>query len=186
MSSRGILGTIVGSIIGSVAVMTLLTIFVFPMFMPGMQSIVLQSIYVETSSQANIPDSQLTYQQIPDVEINITIKQNSRILATFAAEGSLTIASTLIGAVNFYIAIVIEGVGNHTQRQHFYDGDGDGAIREFAVNLFDIYQTLSLPAGTYNVAIYWKSNADATGSNSLNLSTLAGNRTRSLLVQELI
>jgi len=186
MSSKAIIGSIIGSIVGSVAVMTLLTMFVMPMFLPGMQSIVLQSIYVESSSQATIPDDQITYQPIPDMEINITIKQNSRILATFAAEGSMTIASSLVGSVNYYIAIVIDGIGNHTQRVHFYDGDGDSSTREFAVNLFDTYQTNGLPAGTYSVTIYWKSDAAATGSNTLNLSTPAGNRTRGLLVQELI
>ena len=68
----------------------------------------------------------------------------------------------------------------------FYDGDGDSSTREFAVNLFDTYQTNGIPAGTYSVTIYWKSDAAATGSNTLNLSTPAGNRTRGLLVQELI
>ncbi|MFX0175288.1 MAG: hypothetical protein ACFE85_03545 [Candidatus Hodarchaeota archaeon] len=186
MSSKAIVGSIIGSIVGSVAVMTLLTMFVMPMFLPGMQSIVLQSIYVETSSQASIPDDLVIYQPVPDMEINITIKQNSRILATFSAEGSMTIDGSLVGSVNYYIAIVIEGIGNHTQRVHFYDGDGDTGIREFAVNLFDIYQTNILPAGTYSVTIYWKCGAPATGSNTLNLSTPAGNRTRGLLVQELI
>lgn len=186
MSGKGIVGSIIGSIVGSVAIMTLLTIFVIPMFLPGMQSIVLQSIYVETSSSASIPDTQVTYQKIPDTEINITIKQNSKILATFSAEGSMTIDGTLNGAVNFYVALVIEGISNRTQRIHFYDGTGYGATREFAVNLGTTYQTIDLPAGTYTVTVYWKSDADATGSNSLNLSTFAGNRTRGLLVQEII
>ncbi len=188
MSGKQVAGSIIGSIIGSVAVMTLLTMFVMPILLPGMQTILLQSKYMETSSSASIPDTQTTYQQILDMELTIDIQENSRILITFTAEGSLTIGSTFTGVVNFYVAIVIESVSNRTSRIHFYDGTpgGFGAIREIPVNLHNIYQSERLPKGVYNIVIYWKSDADATGTNSLNLSTPAGNRTRSLLLQELL
>lgn len=157
-----------------------------PIFLPGMQSILLQSKYIETSSTASIGDTQTTYQKIPDTELIITTQGNSRLLATFTGEGSLTVDGSLVGAVNFYVAIVIEGVSNRTMRIHFYDGIGYGAIREFAISLYNTYQTSYLPAGTYTVSVYWKSGADVTGTNSLNLSSLVGNRTRGLLVQELL
>ena len=151
------------------------------------QGILLQSIYLENDSQAFIIDTDTTYEEVPDTEINITIEQNSRILAIFSGEVTLSIGTTFNFGVNFFVALDIEGVGNRTMRIHFYDNGGPtGTTREITHNLCNVYQSESLPAGTYTISVYWKSEYDATGSAQLLLSTIANPKTRALLVQEII
>jgi len=188
LSSKGIIGGILGSIAGSVGIMSLILLFVTPMIFPGVGSIVLQSVYHETTSQAYIIDDATSYQEITETGVNITIQQSSRIIATFSGEATLSISSTFMGAVNFRIDLVIKGVGNRSMRIHFYDGTpgGYGSIREYTHNLYNVYQTEALPAGTYSIVVSWKSESDATGINQLLLSTVANLKTRALLVQEII
>ncbi|MFX1571668.1 MAG: hypothetical protein ACFFB0_02885 [Promethearchaeota archaeon] len=89
---------------------------------------------------------------------------------------------------NFFVVLKIEGSGNQTMAIHFYDDSGPypGTTRVFSHNLNIVYQTESLPSGTYTVSVLWKSEYDATGGVQLNLSFPAFNRTRTLLVQEII
>lgn len=151
------------------------------------KGILVQSIYLENNSQAFIVDSDTIYEEVPDTEINITIEQNSRILAIFSGEATLSIGTTFNFGVNFFVTLDIEGVGNRTMRIHFYDNGGPTATtREITHNLCNVYQSEPLPAGTYTVSVYWKSEYDATGSAQLILSTIANPKTRALLVQELI
>ena len=188
MSNKGVIGGIVGSIVGSVGIMSLILLFVTPMIFPGVETIMVQSVYHETTSQAYLIDDDTSYQEITETGVNITIQQSSRIIATFSGEATLSISSTFIGAVNFRIDLVIKGVGNRTMRIHFFDNTpgGYGAIREYTHNLYNVYQTEALAAGTYSIVVSWKSESDATGINQLILSTVANLKTRALLVQEIL
>jgi len=196
MSGKGVIGAIIASVVLSVGIVGALGYFLLPVVFPNIaeppmeedQGIVLQSIYHETTSPAVIHDASTTYEKIPETEVNITIQQNSRILAKFSGEALLQIGTTFSGEVNFFVALVIEGVGNRTTRIHFFDntGGGYGAIREYTQNLNDFYQTGALPSGTYTVSVYWKSEFDATDINQLFLSLIGAPTTRALLVQEII
>ncbi|MCK4379802.1 MAG: hypothetical protein KAW51_01610 [Candidatus Lokiarchaeota archaeon] len=147
----------------------------------------LQSIYHEANTQAYINDIDTTYEKVPDTEVNITIEENSRILVSFCSVVTLHIGANFDISMNFFIVLDIEGVENRTLRIHFYDNSGTYlAIRELTHSANMVYQTDTLTAGTYTVSVYWKSEFDAIGDSQLILSSPTGNRTRSLLVQEII
>jgi hypothetical protein len=191
MSGKGVIGSIIASIILSVSITGALGYFILPVVFPTVsedKGILVQSIYHETTAQAVIYDNTLAYEKIPETELNITIRSNSRILATFSGVATLSIGVTLSGSVNFFVALVVEGVGNLTRRIHFFDntGGGYGAIREYTQDLDLFYQTEGLPKGNYVISVWWKSDFDATDINQFILSSVSVPKTRALLVQEII
>ncbi len=197
MSGKGVVGAIIASVILSVGITGALAYFLLPVVFPNIteepptyedQGIVLQSIYYETDSAAVIIDTDTTYEKVPDTEVNITIEQNSRIQATFSGDFRLAVDGSFKGGCNFFIVLKIEGIGNRTMRIHFYDNTGPypTTTRVFSHNLNIGYQTEGLSAGTYTISVHWMSEYDATGYAQLNLAYPGSNRTRTLLVQEII
>ena len=92
----------------------------------------------------------------------------------------------LLEKIAIFFSVVVEGVGNKTFFISYYDSSGaTGAYRQLTYNLYVNYVTNPLPAGTYNVAVYWQSRSDANGNNYLSLAHSAYNYSRSLWIQEL-
>ena len=69
----------------------------------------------------------------------------------------VTISSSMVGALQFYVSLVIEGVGNRTMMVAYYDTTAPGSYREIPVDITINYSTGILTAGTYTVGIYWRS-----------------------------
>ncbi len=68
MSGKGVLGSIIGSVILSVIITSALIYFMAPVFLPGSleRNIVLQYQYEEWNSPAYIFDNELTYKKMDD------------------------------------------------------------------------------------------------------------------------
>jgi len=150
------------------------------------EGILFQSIYEEFDTNAYINDNALTYSEMPDTTLDISIQNNSRISVTFSAVGLLHIDDLFNIKVKFLIALQVEGVGNRTFTIIYYDNGGAvGYDREVVHTLHYIYVTDPLSAGTYSIKVYWKSEIDAAGINQLNLHGGAFDYPRALWVLEL-
>lgn len=197
MSGKSVVGSIIGSTIISVLIIGALLFFIGPMLLPGLteqddelaeRDLVLQYKYDEWNTAAYIWDhDDSSYMKMEDTEINITIEQDSRIYATFSAMALLSLDDSFAGRSSYNISLVVEDVVNRTIMVIFFDSaPATSYYRETSVNLFINLVTDSLPAGTYTVAIYWKSTYNAIGTNSLSVAHAPKyNYTRTMFIQEL-
>lgn len=180
---------VVGSILISLILMSAIVFFALPFIFPGVseKNIVVQSKYAEWRTTAIIYDGETTaYKKISDTELNITIQESSSLAIVFTGDAILTLSGTFNGKNSYFISLVVEGVGNKTFFITYYDSSGaTGSIRQLTYNLYVNYITDPLPAGTYNVAVYWQSRWNAPGSNDLSLAHSGYNYSRSLWIQEL-
>jgi len=180
---------VVGSILISLILMSAIVFFALPFIFPGVseKNIVVQSKYAEWRTTAMIYDSETTaYTKISDTELNITIQESSSLAIIFSADAILHLSSTFNIKNSYFISVVVEGVGNKTFFISYFDSGGaTGSIRQLTYNLYVNYVTNPLPAGTYNVAVYWQSRYNANGVNSLSLAHSGYNYSRSLWIQEL-
>ena len=204
MSGKSVFGSIIGSTIISVLIIGVLLYFIGPILLPGLteqdadlqnkydelaeRDLVLQYKYDEWNTAAYIWDhDDSSYMKMEDTEINITIEQDSRIYATFSAMALLSLDDSFAGRSSYNISLVVEDVVNRTIMVIYFDGaPATSYYRETSVNLYINLITESLPAGTYTVAIYWKSTYNAIGTNSLSVAHAPKyNYTRTMFVQEL-
>lgn len=178
----------IGGVAVSAAILVLFAFFALPLIFPAVkqENIVRQSIYEEFDTNAFIFDSSLTYSEMPDTTLDISIQKNSKISITFSAVGILHLDDTFNIKAQFLIALQVEGVGNRTFVVSYFDNGGAvGHMREFLHTLHYVYVTEPLPAGTYSIQVYWKSGTDAAGSNQLNLHGGLFDYTRALWVLEI-
>ena len=210
MSGKSVFGSIIGSTIISVLIMGVLLFFIGPMLLPGLteqdadlqnkyedlqimydelaeKDLVLQYKYDEWNTAAYIWDhDDSSYMKMEDTEINITIEPDSRIYATFSAMALLSLDDSFAVRSSYNISLVVEDVVNRTIMVIFYDGaPATSYYRETSVNIYINLVTEILPAGTYTVAIYWKSTFNAIGTNSLSVAHAPKyNYTRTMFIQE--
>ena len=152
------------------------------------QDLILQYKYDEWNTAAYIWDhDDSSYMKMEDTEINITIEQDSRIYATFSAMALLALDNSFTLRSSYNISLVVEDVVNRTIMVIYFDSaPATSYFRETSVNLYINLITESLPAGTYTIAIYWKSTYNAIGTNSLSVAHAPKyNYTRTMFVQEL-
>jgi hypothetical protein len=149
--------------------------------------IILQSKYIEVSTQAGISDESTSYVDIPDTEINVTIKAQSRIFVVFNSPYVLGVGDGFTSQrVAFNISLGVEGVGNRTTRLSSFDFGTTISNKEIGSTLYVHYGTNPLPAGTYTVNVKYKSLTAYAGLNGyLTLNVPLANYTRSLWVMEM-
>lgn len=192
--------SVVGSIIASVIIMSALTYFALPFLFPVLRAenlayqedlvseegILLQSKYGEWNSEAVLYDSNISsYEKIPDTELQITIQENSSLNMVFSGMGLIYLDSSFSGAIVYKIALVVDGVDNRTLIVNYYDGNPTSGYHWLTYNLYMNFMTNPLPAGTYNISMFWISGQNPSGDNSLILTNSNNNFTRTLLVQEI-
>ena len=120
--------------------------------------------------------------------LNFTISEGSRISATFSAMALMSLDSTFTVRSSYNISLVIEGVVNRTLMIIFFDNSpGTGFYRELSYNLYMNLVSAPLSAGKYTISVYWMSEIDAAGTNSLSVAhnPPVYNYTRTLYLQEL-
>ena len=192
MSESPTFGIIMGSVLITLIISAAGTYFILPLIFPNLEAeqaieegILLQSEFLQTETDAYIYDDSMDYTKMSDTEINISIQENSRILASFEAPIILHMNSGFSGATKFNISVVISGFGNRTSRISYYSGAALANVIEIVYNIHLTIQTEELPEGTYTVSIYWKSIVDSTISVLLNAGGGPYHYPRSLLVQEI-
>jgi hypothetical protein len=190
MSGKSVIGSIIGSILITLGIIWGLG---FIGFFPGVdtKNNLIQTQYGEWNSPAYIYDNQLSYVKMTDTELNVTTSGNSRLLATFSAMSIMTLGPDFRYRVGYNISLIVHGIGNRTIQADFFDGSpATSYTRQISIGLFINFMTPNLPAGTYNINVYWKSGFNANGTtNSLSVAHIGVssdyNFTRTLLVQEL-
>jgi hypothetical protein len=190
MSSKSIIGSMIGSILITLGIVWSLGFFGV---IPGVdtKNTLIQTKYGEWNSPAFIYDDDLSYVQMTDTELTITTSGNTRLLAIFSAMSIMTLDMNFQYRVGYNVSLVVGVVGNRTIQVDYYDGQpATGYIRQLSMGIFINYMTPILPAGSYSIGIYWKSGFDATGTqNSLSVAHTGGatdyNFTRTLIIQEL-
>jgi hypothetical protein len=182
MSKKGgtVAAAFIGSIILSVAISGVAGYFLFPKFTAP------AFVHGEWETQAIIYDNELTWLDVPNTEVNITIKTNSIISCTYSSSSLIGLWSTLgTEQVKFYVALVVEGVGNKTTYVKYWDASGVTNNIEISSSFSSSYITGPLAKGTYRVYMAWRSVLDSTGNNYLIFNTPAANYTRSLTAMEI-
>jgi hypothetical protein len=190
MSSKSIIGSMIGSILITLGIVWSLGFFGV---IPGVdtKNTLIQTKYGEWNSPAFIYDDDLSYVKMTDTELTITTSGNTRLVAIFSAMSIMTLDMNFQYRVGYNVSLVVGGVGNRTIEVDYYDGGtATGNIRQLSMGIYINFITPILPAGIYTIGIYWKSGFDATGTaNSLSVAHVGGasgyNFTRTLLVQEL-
>ncbi len=203
MSGKAVVGSIIGAVICSVLIMGGLLYFIGPVFLPGLteqdtdlqneileledQDLVLQYQYQEWDSDATISDYNVTYTKMNETELSITIQENSQLFISFSSTAKLWLNYFFTGEADYSIALVVEGVGNRTFSINHFDmrPTPGGWYTELTYNLNIDYFTGPLSAGTYTIAMYWKSVYDTSDYTYLSVARIDYDNIRSLWVQEL-
>ena len=190
ISGKSVFGAIIGSVIISAVIMGGFIFFVLPMIFPSVEerNIVIQTKYGEWNTESYIYDDELTWTKMTDTELDITVQENSQIYATFSAMALLWLVPAFGIRNSYLVSLVVEGLMNQTFMVMYYDGNPSYPhYRELTYNLYMNLVTPNLPAGTYTVAVYWKSTFDATGDNGLSVAhDPTFNYTRTMFLEELI
>jgi len=72
---------------------------------------------------------------------------------------------------SYKISLIIEGVSNRTFMVGYYDDSGAiGAFGQLTFNIYIYNVSEPLHAGIYTCTVYWKSDFDAAGSNTLSVA----------------
>jgi hypothetical protein len=154
---------------------------------PEDKGLIIQSKYIEITSQAGILDSNVNYLKIPDTEINITISDQSRIVAIFNSPYIVGMGPDFVSQrTAFNISLDIEGIGSRVARVSSFGNTGATEFREHSSTLNINYVSDSLLAGTYEINVKYKSiieHPSLQGYLTLNIPSV--NYTRSLWVMEL-
>ena len=153
-------------------------------------NIVLQSKYIDVSTQVTLYDEDLDFVKINDTELSITTQGNSSLSVQFTMTTLMGISSLFVGHLYFEIVIVISGVGNKTIPVKYYrssSGIDEQNTQHIAIN----YNTGVISNGTYTIEAFWRSlesNAFYNYLRSYVWSSGDGfynNYTRTIWVQEL-
>lgn len=185
--------TIIASVFITIIIISPVVYFVLPLLYPGMkeggseEGVLLQSVIGTFSSQAVLFDENLTSTLIPDTELTITTQGNSYLAITFNSFAMILLDILFTGEVEFYINLVITGVGNRSTIVYIYDpSPGIGDFRFYSQDVVILFSTETLAAGTYEVGVYWYSGNDEVGDNGLWFNVDAYlDYPRTLWVQEL-
>jgi len=137
--------------------------FGLPLLFPNLNEdltdngIILQTKYYESYTAANIFCNVADYENIPDMELNITTSGNSKLIVAFEGALMLRLSSTFIGETKYNITLDISGVGNRTTCIYSGIDVAQGTDWEIPCNTHISFETGILPGGTYTISVYWSS-----------------------------
>jgi len=168
--------------------------FALPLIYPNINeetpNIVLQSKYIDVSTQDTLFDDDLDFVKINDTELSITTLGNSSLSVQFTMTTLMGISLLFSGHLYFEIAIVISGVGNKTIPVKYYRSSA-GIDEQHTEHITINYNTGVISNGTYTIEAFWRSleaNAYYNYLRSYFWSSGDGfykNYTRTIRVQEL-
>jgi len=147
------------------------------------EGILLQTKYLEVKTLVFIVDTDLVEEKMPDTELNITTTGNSKLRVAFDAIFLLHLDSVFSGGTRYNLTLVLSGVRNQTTRISYFSSPSLGSTIEETYSPHINFETEILPAGTYSISVYWKSNNVAISGSSM-LFTLDG-YARSIMAQEI-
>lgn len=178
---------IIASVAISILILAPTTFFVLPLLYPDMKDGgTIQFVYEEFDSLAFCPDSVDDYELINQTTLTISTQGKSLLSIRFVMQAILAMGNTMVGALQFEIALTVSGVGNRTLKVAYYQHFSTGVYHEIPADVTIDFATDVLAQGTYIIGVYWKSTYDTTGINYM----IAYNppnflNTRSLQVEEI-
>lgn len=188
-------GAGVGAVIISVLLSAMVTgagmYFGLPYIFPnvqGDQEIVLQEKYLELDSMAYNYDYYLTwtYHLINQTSLEITTQGNSKIAARFSATAFLTLSDDFYNHTIFDILLSVNGVKDQRVTVWYFRATTESYYTQITQHVYTELVTDTLPAGTYNINVYWRSRWDPAGLTQLSMGhSNVANFTRILVAQEL-
>jgi len=196
MSTGKNIALIGSNVILSVLVMSVVSIFILPPIIADLNpssngsndtGIVLQSKYEMYDARASINDSETTsYQLVPDTTMLISVQNQSRISAVFSGYYYISISSMDAGHILHYnLSLDIKGIGNRFTHVRYHTTDHNILTETTGFNMYLDYVTDPLPAGTYNVSVFWMSLNDHDGTSYFTFNWDPEDALRALWVQEL-
>ncbi|MFW9930564.1 MAG: hypothetical protein ACFFD1_14340 [Candidatus Thorarchaeota archaeon] len=185
-----------GSVVVSVVLISALGYLALPIIYPNVQEdtgIVLQSKYITIATSAGITDdNNVTYAKVPNTELNITISDQSRIVAIFNSPYIIGVGPGVTNKRFAYnVSLNIEGIGSRVIRLASWYGGTTSYYNEIASTLYIDFSSSPLPAGTYTINVKWISlfkdsvNLSYLTFNAYNPPNVLANYSRSLWVMEL-
>jgi hypothetical protein len=154
---------------------------------------VVQTKSVSTTDEAYIFSNQNTaYTVINGTELTITTRGGSLLDVQFTAEGFITLDPLFSGLADWWVSLLVASpsktiVGNVTNLVDYYNEAPDsGYYVQIPVGLSIQLITGTLPAGSYNVTVQWKSGSYSSLSTYLDLSDNIVQPTRDLVAQEIV
>ncbi|MHA1675131.1 MAG: hypothetical protein ACTSYI_16055 [Promethearchaeota archaeon] len=196
--SSSSVGTILLSVFLSIIIVGAGGYFGLPLLYPNLsadlsnfetndEGIILQTINKESKTLAYIYDYDLgDYELIPDMNLSITISENSQISATFSAIAFLTLATGFTNHTIFAFKISVVGEKERTGTVRYFEQSTLTAYAQISQFVYLNLITDQLSAGSYEIRVEWRSDWDPAGSNSLSLGHAdTFNHTRSLVASEL-
>jgi hypothetical protein len=186
----------IGSLVLSLAGAGVAGYFLLPRLFPGMEGdpyipeepYIPAFAYEEFDSTAQCMDDQITWAVVPDTQLNITIRNNSRIYMTFSGSYLIGVSDTLgtqSARFEVFLGLTV-GYGGKYAYIKYLDLGGVNDAREIAGAISMDFATIPLPNGTYYVQVWYRSLASVPGSNYLLFRTPAMDYSRSLMAQEIL
>nr|QEE17960.1 hypothetical protein DSAG12_03798 [Candidatus Prometheoarchaeum syntrophicum] len=145
--------------------------------------ILLQTKYNESQIGATIQSYDLVYEKIPDPELSITTGGNSKLSVAFEGVILQQLGASFVGNTIYNITLDILGVENRTTNIYYTLNSAYGATIEISRNVHISFETDILSAGTYSIALFWKSTISHPAGHS-NLYFITG-YPRSIYAQEI-
>ncbi len=171
--------------------------FVLPLIYPNINeeietetetpNILLQSKYIDITTQAILYDDEMDFVKIIDTELSITTQGNSSLAVSFSMVVLMILDASFSGILFFEFAIAINGIGNRTIPFSYSRFSATG-LEQHSVDFTINYLTGIIPSGTYNIEASWHSKSDPTGSSYLKSyfsPSMGPNYTRTIWAQEL-
>ncbi len=156
---------------------------------PNSRNILLQHNYEEYSSEDWIYEDETTYRLMGDTTMLITIQENSKISAEFSTVANLYLYDDFDTLSHWNISLCVIGVGNRTISIAYQDSNLTIPPLDFLSTTYLVniqYVTSLLPAGTYNISVFWKATGGSSTNDLLSVCHKPNfQRIRSLLFQEI-
>jgi len=166
----------IGTVLASVFITLILTgagmYFGMPFIFPNLNADLnddaggnlLQTKSVEVNTVDYINDFNLTYTQIPGMELDITTSGNSNLFVSLEGLFFLYMDSSFAGFTGYNVSLVVSGVGNRTTIISYYTQIGPSTYFHESHNIYMTYDTGIISAGNYTISAYWRSISDTPGS----------------------
>ncbi len=192
-NGKGAVLAFIGSLLLSVGISGAAGYFLLPRLFPGMEETPIELpeppayVYQEFGTTAQLLDSDTTWDFVPDTNISITVRNNSRIHCVFSTPYIIgTSVSLGTDHLKFTLQLLILSIDDKITRLGYWDNAGVSNNREITGSLYIEMTTPAVPAGIYNVTVGWVSEANLGGTNYLLFRTPAFNYVRSLSALEIV
>lgn len=186
----------IGTILASVFITLILTgagmYFGMPLIFPNLnadlnEGSLLQTKSVEVNTVDYINDFDLTYTQMPGMELEITTSGNSSLLVSFEGLFFLGMDDLFFGYTAYNISLVVSGIGNRTTMIYYYIQTTPSAYVFLSQNIHMTFDTGIISSGDYTISVNWRSVLNTPGGSITTLTTEIENSfhsPRKIYVQE--